>query len=153
MYVSWLIPPVHKCSSRWTPTPGKLASTVSHLASPCSSTCQTRSSRSCNVINLIHLRKVKMAKKNTSKYNLFCKKKLNGGVRGGFAKRPDFYVFFGNLPLNPGCLFLSDWPISQQIHGWDDAGTQMVLFLPLCISDFIQLYLNWICWWINLLKS
>ena len=129
---------MHKCSSRWTQTPGRLASTVSHLASPCSSTCQTRSSRSCKVINLI------------------CsgKRGRGGRPRGGLVKDQTFYGFFlGNVPLNPGCFFLSDWPISQQIHGWDDAGTQMVLFLPLCISDFIQLYLNWIFWWINLLKS
>ena len=63
-----------------------------------------------------------MAKKTRQNIIYSVKKRLNGGVRGGFGKRPDFYVFFGNLPLNPGCLFLSDWPISQQIHGWDDAG-------------------------------
>ena len=98
---------MHKCSSRWTQTPGRLASTVSHLASPCSSTCQTRSSRSCKVINLIRLGK----------------RGRGGRPRGGLVKDQTFYGFFlGNVPLNPGCFFLSDWPISQQIHGWDDAG-------------------------------
>ena len=34
-----------KCSSRWTQTPGRWASTVWHLVLPCSSICPTPSSR------------------------------------------------------------------------------------------------------------